>query len=136
MDFNAYQSIFTDPRLGKDQMSKQQCKQAWLRGLGDAKKEPFKKQVWVEKLGKYEVREHLWIEMPAVMGGSLTKDKCLGWIVAGPGPRLDKSDIQIPARQCQAGQAKCINRSIIIHLLILHVCVPFALCTGLDSLTH
>ena len=84
VDFNGYQSIFTDARLGKDTMSKQQCKQAWLRGLSDPKKEPFKRQVWVEKLGKYELRDHLWIEMPAVLGGSLTKGKRLGWIGSEP----------------------------------------------------
>lgn len=120
-----YTSVFTDKRLGSDAMTPIQCKSAWLKALGDKDREPHKKLVWVEKLGKYEERDFIWCNMPAIYGGGAKKTRQLGslslrvlcvkcWFlfgfysfkVRGDGGAEDERPRRDPKRNCRTGETQ------------------------------
>ena len=77
VDYNGYCAIFTDKKLGSDAMTTSQARCAWLKALQNRK--PFEREVWVEKLQKFECRPHIWVELPAALGGSLKHKRRLGF---------------------------------------------------------
>lgn len=74
VDFAGYCAIFGDKqKMGSDVMTDRELKAGWLRGLEMPDRATFRKSVYVEKTGKFELRDFQWILPPASIGGSLSK---------------------------------------------------------------